>query len=203
MRNIDFDTVERALQFIESPSSTLKSDLAAGLRLEVDASQIWLADWSTDLPLEYWPGMDSSEALGVSIPGSIALSSNCTLNVSLHSPTPELLAGIQQNQDPWQAWLDLDRLELPLQVRPRLPGDRFQPLGMQGHSIKLSDYMINQQIPRRARPRWPLIASGEAIAWVPGYTIGEAFGVKPGTLKLLHLAIMKERRSKDSDPALF
>jgi len=203
LRNIDFDTVERALRFVESPSRTLTADLADGLRLEADASQIWLADWTTDLPLEYWPSMDSNEALGAPIPGSIALSSNCTLNTSLHSPTPELLASIQQNQDPWQAWLDLDRLKLPLQVRPRLPGDRFQPFGMQGHSIKLSDYMINQQIPRRARPRWPLIVSGEAIAWVPGYTIGEAFGVKPGTLKLLHLAIMKERRSKDSDPALF
>jgi len=201
LRNIDFNTVERALQFVNSPTRTFQTDLADGLRLEIEANQVWLADWSAELPLEYWPSMDSIAALSVPIPGFLDLSSNCALNASLFSPTSERIASIHQNPDPWQAWLDLDRLELPLRVRPRLSGDRFQPFGMQGHSIKLSDYMINQQIPQRARLRWPLIISGDAIAWVPGCTIGEVFCVNPKTSKLLRLSILKERRMEDFNPA--
>ena len=47
------------------------------------------------------------------------------------------------------AYLDHDAVDLPLSVRCRQPGDRFQPLGM-GHT-RVSDFMINEKIPQRAR----------------------------------------------------
>jgi len=56
---------------------------------------------------------------------------------------------------PHQAWVDADTVGSPLYVRARRPGDRFAPLGMDGHTMKLSDFMINVKIPRRARDRWP------------------------------------------------
>ena len=65
------------------------------------------------------------------------------------------------NTDPYQAWLDQAELVLPLTVRARQPGERFRPLGMGGHSMKLSDFMINNNLPRRGRAAWPLVVSGE------------------------------------------
>ena len=78
-------------------------------------------------------------------------------------PSPDYQAG--ENQ----VWLDLAGIQLPLSVRARREGDRFCPFGMEGHSQKLSDFMINEKIPRRARKGWPLVCSGDEILWVAGF----------------------------------
>lgn len=59
-----------------------------------------------------------------------------------------------------------------LHVRSRIPGDRFQPLGMT-HSKKLQDFMVDEKIPRSWRDRVPLVVSPKGIAWVVGWRIAE------------------------------
>jgi tRNA(Ile)-lysidine synthase len=177
-------------------------DLANGLRIELAGNQIWLADWEVVLPIESWPHMDADTPLSLPISGMLSLSSNCSLMAQDSDLTSELVIEIRENSDPWQAWLDFDRLGQPLEVRVRQPGDRFQPLGMGGHSLKLSDYMINQRIPRRARPHWPLLISAGAVAWVPGCTIGETFRVQGDTSRVLQVSLIDERRIVQPYPAL-
>jgi hypothetical protein len=43
--------------------------------------------------------------------------------------------GWQANPDPWQAFFDLEALGPTPRLRTRQPGDRLQPLGMEGHSV--------------------------------------------------------------------
>ena len=57
-------------------------------------------------------------------------------------------------------------------VRTRLPGDRFQPLGMSG-TKKLKDFMIDEKIPNSMRDSVPLIITSRGIAWVIGWRIAE------------------------------
>ena len=57
-------------------------------------------------------------------------------------------------------------------VRSRVPGDRFQPLGMSG-SKKLKDFMIDEKIPNSLRDSVPLIVTSRGIAWVVGWRIAE------------------------------
>jgi tRNA(Ile)-lysidine synthase len=102
---------------------------------------------------------------------------------------PGLYEQACSNRDPYQAWLDLEKLALPLSVRARQPGERFHPLGMEGHSMKLADFMINTGLPRRSRNGWPLVISGEQIAWVPGYRMGENFAVNDSTCQIVHLSL--------------
>lgn len=59
-----------------------------------------------------------------------------------------------------------------LKVRSRLPGDRFQPLGMAG-TKKLKDFMIDEKIPNSQRDSVPLIVTSRGIAWVVGWRIAE------------------------------
>ena len=59
-----------------------------------------------------------------------------------------------------------------LQVRSRLPGDRFQPLGMTG-TKKLKDFMIDEKIPTSQRDSLPLVVTSQGIAWVVGWRIAE------------------------------
>ena len=59
-----------------------------------------------------------------------------------------------------------------LAVRSRVPGDRFQPLGMSG-SKKLKDFMIDEKVPGSMRDGVPLIVTSRGIAWVVGWRIAE------------------------------
>ena len=59
-----------------------------------------------------------------------------------------------------------------LYIRTRLPGDRFQPLGMK-NSQKLQDFMTNLKIPKNDRDSIPLIFYGDKISWVVGFRISE------------------------------
>jgi tRNA(Ile)-lysidine synthase len=57
-------------------------------------------------------------------------------------------------------------------VRPRQPGDRFQPLGMKGHK-KLQDFLTDAHVPREERDAVPLFVSPRGIVWVGGLRIAE------------------------------
>jgi tRNA(Ile)-lysidine synthase len=104
------------------------------------------------------------------------------------SAAPDLL---HQRDDRWHAWLDAAVVPENLLLRPPRPGDRFQPLGMQGHSIKLSDFWINQKLPRRARAAWPLVTTGDEILWVPGYRLAHPYRIQKTTRKVLHLRVVR------------
>jgi tRNA(Ile)-lysidine synthase len=106
--------------------------------------------------------------------------------------TPASIDQAHQNEDPFQAWLDMESISLPLRIRARRPGDRFHPLGMGGKSIKLSDLMINAKLPGRARAGWPLVCSRERIVWVAGIHIGHSFRLVDTTQRVLHLHLKRE-----------
>ena len=88
-------------------------------------------------------------------------------------------------------WLDLAGIQLPLIVRARREGDRFRPFGMQGHSQKLSDLMINEKIPRRARKGWPVVSSGDEILWVVGFRPARSHEVTRKTIAAVQLTLSR------------
>jgi tRNA(Ile)-lysidine synthase len=65
----------------------------------------------------------------------------------------------------------------PLAIRSRRPGDRFQPLGLNGRK-KLQDYFVDRKVARRRRDGVPLVVDEQdRIVWVAGHTIGHEFRV--------------------------
>ncbi|HEX5545040.1 MAG TPA: tRNA lysidine(34) synthetase TilS [Nitrospira sp.] len=65
--------------------------------------------------------------------------------------------------------VDADRVSQPLMVRNWLPGDRFHPSGMGGHSKKLQDFFTDLKVPIAARSLIPLVVAPEGILWIVGY----------------------------------
>ena len=86
--------------------------------------------------------------------------------------------------DPNYAFLDYEKLILPLKIRNRRIGDRFRPLGMK-QEMKLKNFFINLKIPKPKRNEIPLLVSGDKIAWVAGYRISDLFKVTEDTKKIL------------------
>jgi tRNA(Ile)-lysidine synthase len=67
--------------------------------------------------------------------------------------------------------VDLDALVLPLVVRAPAAGDRFDPLGMDGHTTPLSDFLRGRRVPRSGRGAVPLVCDQAGIVWVVGHRI--------------------------------
>ena len=67
-----------------------------------------------------------------------------------------------------------------LLVRTRRPGDRIQPLGLDG-SKTLQDLFVDAKIPVEQRDRIPLLVVDDEVVWVPGYRVAKAFAVRGPT----------------------
>ena len=89
--------------------------------------------------------------------------------------------------DPAQAWLDADKVQWPLVVRPWQPGDRFCPLGMGGRSKKLQDLFTDLKLPVREKRRVPVVLCADRICWVAGLRADERFKIGPKTRQVWHL----------------
>ena len=179
--DVDFETVERF--------STWLADAAWR-----EGELMWLAAWEADLPAVDWPQTTPTPArLEQSLlPGqlySIDLSAKWRLTYQLLADPIVSYQQAMDNHDPYQAWLDLERIALPLSIRPRWPGARFQPLGLHGHSKKISDLMVDAQIPKRARQAWPLLCAGEEILWAPGLAAGHIAHLSADTRQVLWVGL--------------
>ena len=83
-----------------------------------------------------------------------------------------------------RAYFDMDRLSLPLTVRPAVPGDRFRPLGAAG-SQKLKKFFIDHRIARQARATTPVLADQQRIIWLVGQRIDDCVKVTADTSQVL------------------
>jgi tRNA(Ile)-lysidine synthase len=145
--------------------------LALGVTAFCEGDCIFLAGWEADLPRAQWPQL-STDKMVFPIPGNLDLPGGWQLQVD-SADDPEIIQDkMLENSHPYRVWVDLgEQKPTHLQVRVRRPGDRFCPLGMGEHSIKLSDFMINEKIPQRARAMWPLLCLEDDIVWVLGYRL--------------------------------
>ena len=78
----------------------------------------------------------------------------------------------------------------PLAVRNWRPGDRFRPLGLEGHRKKLQDLFVDRKVRRVDRLRIPLVLDAEdRIVWVVGQGISDDFRVTRGAASVLVLKV--------------
>lgn len=195
MRDIDFDTIERVRLLVASDNETEKLDIVSGLRLWCERESVWIAEKDCEIPTRDYPQISIECEMTMEIPGSILLNNEWVLSCS-YSDTDDqenIYEHALANQDRYCAWVASDSLSAPLVVRGRQPGDRFLPLGMDGNSMKVSDFMVNEKIPHRLRDRWPLILSEDEIVWIPGHRLSDSFGIKPETKTALRLRLNKKK----------
>jgi len=199
-RDYGFGALERAAAFVEFPTEK-QIDFVNGLYLFAENGRIYLAAYEADLPFAQWPQV--SNQLSV-ISHQCELGNGWVLVVEEYPPdtvygsqftdpptSAPTSSALQLRASNWSAWLDADLTGSRLQVRPRRAGDRFQPLGMGGQSIKLSDFFVNVKLPKRARVNWPLVCVRDEIAWVPGFRLAHPFRVTKKTKRAIHLTLSK------------
>ncbi len=136
----------------------------------------WSAQWDRDL-LRITPVLPDLEpvppfAYEIEKPrGGIILETGERILFRKFKVPPELSLLMKDKN---KVRVDFDKLVWPLMIRNMRPGDRFQPLGMQG-SKKVSRFFMDRKIPKNLRSRIPLILSRGKIVWIAGMEIGQPF----------------------------
>lgn len=88
------------------------------------------------------------------------------------------------------AYLDFDKIELPLITRHRKPGDKFMPMGMQNNK-KLKDFFIDEKIPKFERDKIVILCDKDKILWVCGHRIDNRVSVNKETQNILMIKLEK------------
>jgi tRNA(Ile)-lysidine synthase len=83
--------------------------------------------------------------------------------------------------------VDLDTLVLPLLIRQATPGDRFDPLGLDGRSQPLNDFFRGRRVPRSQRDSVPIVCDQAGIVWVVGHRIAHRVRLTGETRRTLGL----------------
>jgi tRNA(Ile)-lysidine synthase len=191
-REISYDHVEQALIFIGERNAAGQENWLGKLNLISLPGEVIIADWESEIIIDRFPQLKSARELTIFPPAEVPLDNQWYLRVKLLRPGKLPAGRPPEKTAPYQAWLDGRTAAGGLTLRTRQPGDRIQPLGMGGKSIKVADLMINEKIPAQARKNWPLILSGEDIIWIPGLRISEQAKVETDSSQVCWMKIFRK-----------
>jgi tRNA(Ile)-lysidine synthase len=179
LRDLAFRHVKQAVEFCLTPPRTGHAELALGLEMEVEGGMIVFRKTPGEPRPVPWEG----ETLP--LPGRL-----CLQNPDMELEAAVLPAGeapaVQPRMPRWQAWIDLDRVKLPLHVRTPRAGERWVPLGME-QPVRLANFLSAQHLPLPQRDRWPMVCDMDGIVWIPGMRIGARVRLTETTLRCLAL----------------
>jgi tRNA(Ile)-lysidine synthase len=178
LKDIEADHIENILAALDKPAGRVIG-LPFGLNFTIEYDSYVLASEVAAL----CPFPTLAGEIELKVPGKTAFSGWIVTAAVISPPASGILA---KDADGFSACLDFDRVGNQLTVRRRLPGDRFQPLGM-SRPKKLNIFMIDARIPQAWRRRIPIICAGGQILWVVGCRIDERVKVRPDTKKVLRL----------------
>ena len=189
LTDIDYAPIAAAARFSRTAAAGRSCTVAAGLTLSLETERVVLR--AAGPP----PHLFEADAPLLQDDGSLApgwrLETEATAIASWARPDG---AG-----DRWTEYVDAARAAANLLVRARRPGDRFSPLGMNGRSMKISDFMLNVKLPIGLRDRWPLVLVGEEIVWVAGLRLDDRFRVTDASRQIMRLAFVRDALQKERE----
>jgi tRNA(Ile)-lysidine synthase len=188
-RDVSFDTIERGIQFVSDPIRPASRPIIADLMLKDLGEEILLYQTDSPVIFDRLPQLIGEAQVDVPVSGEVELAGGWKLTAASESIAPGSYQTYLKAQEGDFAAIDESNLSAPLSVRTRAPGDRIQPLGLEG-TTKVSDIMINNHIPDLARARWPIVVSGGDVVWVAGVRMSHAVRLKENTHHVIILRLL-------------
>lgn len=189
--DVSFSALERALQVINSEDAPANVDLKGGLRLNREANKIYIYASDAELPFDNWPQLQNGKSILVSTAEQISLGDGWKFHAEYWRLPALAKEQAESNEDLFQVWLDAEGLPEQFELRVRRAGDIFSPLGMDGHSQKISDFFVNEKVPQRAREHWPLLCAGDEIIWVPGFRPAHPYRLTDDTKTVIYFSLTR------------
>lgn len=154
------DQITNVLRWIKSAQVATSLDLGQGIRCRIGYEMCYIEESSKALSYDDYILLPEDTNILISgmqnndIPYIKIIEETFGLRIGIHeisrhSGTINKIVELSKNSE--------------LRLRTRLNGDRFRPKGMNGHSRKLKNWMIDRKIPKQIRDRIPLIVADEQI----------------------------------------
>ncbi|MCC6260214.1 MAG: tRNA lysidine(34) synthetase TilS [Anaerolineales bacterium] len=189
--DVSFAILQRGVDLIHNQAASTRVNLKGGLYMFLEMQRVYICTPEAKLAFNLWPQILADTPYQVNLPGQLELAAGWKFNAERWHLPALAQEQAQENKDQFQVWLDAEKLSEPLMLRTRRAGDQFEPLGMDGHAQKLSDFMVNEKIPQRARAHWPLLTAGDTIVWVPGYRPAHFCRLTEATNQIFYFSISK------------
>ena len=176
MKELAFNHSESMLQLSESESPNRQLNLPNNLEFLRAYNQLIIQRTAKEIGAFEYP---------VAIPGDNHFPAlNATMAASIIEMSSDKTS--QKPNGKFQAVFDADAIQMPLKIRSRIAGDRFQPFGMEG-TKKVKDFLIDEKVPHRLRQSIPILVTGEKVMWVVGYRTSEKCKISDRTRRILCL----------------
>ncbi|NIS82157.1 MAG: tRNA lysidine(34) synthetase TilS [Anaerolineales bacterium] len=172
LRDVGFEVIDRACQFIEVRIRGKRMTLLGGLEMLHQKDEVYMYGPDAALAFPEYPQLSPSGHIELRVPGRVELASGWMMVASEEQVTPHMLEAIKENRTGQIAAMDAACLGAPFVVRSPRSGDRIRPLGMKG-SVKVAELFVNNHIPQPARSRWPIVVCGDLIVWVSGLRMSD------------------------------
>jgi tRNA(Ile)-lysidine synthase len=188
MRDLGFEHIEAALDFLDHKTSQGKVHLPSGLELFKMYNEIVVQKQGVRLTFREYPQMLENEVLELKVPMRCELAHGWSLMIQKIQVEESKRADLFSSFEHSKAAMDVRSIKGSMLLRSINPGDRFEPFGMEG-SIKVSDFFINRKIPHPAREFWPLVCDDEGVLWVSGLRISQRVRLKSDTTEMVLMRI--------------
>ena len=121
----------------------------------------------------------------IKVPGVTELvDMNCRVRTEIIEKKNDFLEEFKQNKTNYEEAVDFDKISMPLTVRTRKSGDRFQPFGSSGLK-KIKDFFIDNKVPVMERDTVPIVTMNGEPIWIVGFRIDDRIRVSEETINLL------------------
>jgi tRNA(Ile)-lysidine synthase len=134
------------------------------------------------------PDLPVEEPVILSVPGITALPSGASVVCTAEEFDAESFEAHCRDHRRGVELLDGDKIRGQLVCRPRVPGDRFAPLGLDG-SQSVSDFLTNASLDSEARGAARCICDDEGIVYLAPLRIDQRVKITPATCRLIRIEV--------------
>ncbi len=167
--------VVRVLELCEAGKSGRSVPLPGGVVVIREFDELLFLDRDRPPP--------SSYSLSLAVPGECPVpSASLRFTAELLDSRPTTIESVDE------AVLDAECVPFGLEIRTRLPGDRYGALG----GCRLNRLLMEHRVPLSKRGTLPLVASGRAVVWVPGLPPPRALLPGNKTVRWLRLRVLRD-----------
>lgn len=186
--DIGFQTIELARNVAEHGQVGSESTLPDGVRLTIGYDELVIAAPGTEVPQINLPQMLDASPIKLPVPGEVPLGGSWVIRTRIINQVDTSAA--MGNRDPLRAFVVVSE-DAELEIRTILKRERFQPLGLDGHSASVRDVMVNRKIPRANRNLWPVVAITDHLIWLAGHQIDHRVRVQNSSSVAVLLSLVR------------
>jgi tRNA(Ile)-lysidine synthase len=171
-RELDFSTLQNALRILSSGTGG-SADLFGDVGFARDRDRLILRKHAGGGPFR------------------CPIEMNRSYDFPAFSFASSLIENRETSVDRGVECVDGDKLTGDICLRSWEKGDWFIPLGMKGKK-KLSDFFIEQKIPRHEKESIPVLIAGANVVWVCGRRLDDRFKVTERTRRVFKLEFVRK-----------